>query len=492
MLIRRTLHLWGTARFTSACLVALGSLALFAAESRGGEGADAMVADGAPITLSVAELEARWRKHPNDLATALQLQDALQAAGERVKARKLFSAHYHRDRKNRIAAFLHGRAAGSTAGLRLMYDAVRSDFLGVPASQTHLRIALLRALAAPRDDDAPRRARTLAALAELTQQASAWHEAGEQWERAGQLEDAEKAYRLAVDHARPVERARHRLTLLLATTGRAAQAEALARATVAQFPTSSGAHLHLGLVQCMRGDVEEGRASYARAMERADNDPGALAALGAAYLEVEDFELARKALGRALRIDGNHVRTLMNLGILEIRLGQLPKAEALLARAARLDRNDARVAFLQGVVAEHQDKLAKAIGRYRRAHRLDGTNASYPTALAMALVRKGQPQQAIWALERAIKISPEDPGLRLQLGLVLIARRKWRAAEDALRTAARLDPKDATPWFHLAIVRGDHRRDRDGARRALEIYARLGGQEPVALTWLQELRSETK
>ena len=65
-----------------------------------------------------------------------------------------------------------------------------------------------------------------------------------------------------------------------------------------------------------------------------------------------------------------------------------------------------------------------------------------------------------------------------------------RLALRAMDRSAELDDADARPWSYVAILYGDHLRRPDDALGALRLYNELGGREPYALQWLEELEAD--
>jgi tetratricopeptide (TPR) repeat protein len=278
----------------------------------------------------------------------------------------------------------------------------------------------------------------------------------------------------------------------MARRGALDAAYALATATTTAYPNSAAAFLHLGIVTCLRGDAEGCKKAYAQALELARDDRNVLVALGGAYVQIEDFPMARKALTRALAIDPKYGPTWLNVAVLEIQTEHLDEAETALDRADHLLPDDPRSAYLRGVVLEQRDQVRRALRYYQRAVHADAGNANYLVALALAYERLGRTTSAVRTLDRAIEAQPKNATLRLQQGILLARARHWRQAEAQLLEATRLAPQDPTPWFHVAVVRGEHRHDDSGALDALVEYKNRGGADPVALAWLGELQEQSK
>jgi Flp pilus assembly protein TadD len=96
----------------------------------------------------------------------------------------------------------------------------------------------------------------------------------------------------------------------------------------------------------------------------------------------------------------------------------------------------------------------------------------------------------VQVLTEAAEHCPEHAEVQLRLGFLQMQRKKWTPALDAFRRAAALSPKDADIHLYLAVLYGDHLEMPAQARQHLEEYQRLGGSEPSALRWLEELKAK--
>ncbi len=444
-----------------------------------------------PDQARSGSVDANWHTVASRWTYGLDLLERMLADGRGSDARSLFRTIHRKHPTCTVAAFLYGRLMGGQRGLRMMRSATDAN---MPASES-TRVRVLRSLVNAEthvEANARRAADTAVALAELAGESDAWVLAGQRLERASDLEHAEAAFRRAMRLDSTNDAAQRRLILVLAQSDRLGEAHALASRLVEKRPVSPGAHLHLGLIQCMQGKLDACRESYGAAMKHAGTDLETLAALGAAYIDIEEFALARQTLQRAHAINAKHVNTLIHMGVLEIRLADPKAAIRVLERASRIAKRNAHIEFLRGVAYEHAGRVKLSIRRYQLACRLDQTKARYPTALSLALVKDQQTTRAAHAMRDAIEIAPDDARLRMHLGFILMESRKWKRAEAAFLEAASKDAKDATPWFHIAVIRGDHRRDAKGALEALRAYVERGGQEPVALRWLETLTEREK
>ncbi|MFV1958312.1 MAG: tetratricopeptide repeat protein [Planctomycetota bacterium] len=439
---------------------------------------------------SLEGLRAAWDASPLDIVAGLRLQDAMVAAGQTRAAESLFRAALRKQPDAPAARFLTGRIQGGDAGIRAMRAALgdrlglaEGDDRGLVAAWVALAVAEVRA---GNGKDAERAASRITAL---RGSAADWTYLGWIQERLlDRPEDAIRSYEAAIRKDADHLPARNALAVLTADAGRVEEALEMARATVAGHANDATALLHLGLVQALSGDTDAARGSYSKALAGAGRNPDTLASIASAFMDIEENKLAGAALERALTIDPDHVQSLTNAGLLALAEGDAKGARAYFKRASKLRPRDARIVFLRAVSEERLGLTASAVTSYRRAMSLDPHRMEYAYALALALRKKGAYEAAVKKLQEAIRMCPDDAGLHLQLGITLMKQKKYRAASESFLDAAERDPKNARPHFYLAIIYGDHLDMPEEALRALETYARLGGNEPSAIAWLEELR----
>lgn len=444
----------------------------------------------APKTLE--ELLARWQEKPGSIGRGLKLQDAYVRDGRQRDAEALFRKKSAELPDDQAVRFLYGRVKGGKYGLKLMREALAADLGRKPGDSSgllHAWIAMavveVEAGNASEAEEAARRIATMRGKAED------WTYLGWIQENLGGSADrARVAYTRAIRSKEDHLPARNALAMLHAEAGTMQEAVALVRGSVAKHPQNAEAHLHLGLVLAMSGDAKGAVDAYGKALSCAGDDADALAAIAAGYMDIEEQDLAYKALQKALALDPNHGSALINAGALAMDMGDVSGGVKFLDRAAKLLPKDAYVAYLQGVGAQRLDKDSRAISHFRKAMELDPDSVEYVTALALANVRKGSLPSAVTMFKRAIKMAPDDPELYLQLGITYLKQRKHKVARDAFGDMIARAPEDPRPHYYLAIIYGDRMGKSKEALAALEEYARLGGTEPTALSWLADLRAQ--
>src|SRR5438067_3494845 len=177
----------------------------------------------------------------------------------------------------------------------------------------------------------------------------------------------------------------HALALLQA--GKAAEAEAYARALLQKYPALPAVprfHDLLGRAQRAQGKLAEARASFRHAQEADWRQPRFIADYAETLLEDGDASAALAAFDRALQANGDHIRSLIGKS----------RAQIALARDGRGDASAART-VLDGVLGRPEQELtaelrARTLAARAEARVLlkDASGAAEDSAAALALARR--------------------------------------------------------------------------------------------------------
>lgn len=190
------------------------------------------------------------------------------------------------------------------------------------------------------------------------------HRLGEALERAGALDAAIEAYRLAVA-ARPARKAINSLILALVRAGRGQEAVALARAEVSAAPDDPDRHFTLGLAQT-EPDVDGAIASFRRALALAPRHTLARYNLALVLKRADRTDEAIAELNRVLEIEPR-AEPHYQLGVLHLHRGDLDRAAASLRAAIAAQPAYADAHYTLGAVLQARREWAGAAASLRRA-----------------------------------------------------------------------------------------------------------------------------
>lgn len=257
---------------------------------------------------------------------------------------------------------------------------------------------------------------------------------------AGRLREAEILYGRILDAAPETHAASHLLGMLLAQTGRLADAAPRIAAAVDARPDIADYHRDHGKVHQALGHPAEAMASQRRAAALQPDDAVAQALLGVAAQMTGDTDAAINALGRALALDPQNGETRQRLSLL-LELRGIHHLEQGRAEAAVTDLS--RLVAVEAPTAERLFQLGNA---FSRAGRAGDALACYRQALALQpdhvgalfnlgiLTRQAADldlealEQAATSLSRAVALVPDFLEARENLAILLF--QTYREAES--------------------------------------------------------------
>ena len=195
-----------------------------------------------------------------------------------------------------------------------------------------------------------------AAVAAAPRDADGWWFLGDALFEAQRYEEAEKAYRSALELDPGLRPARRSLAQLALRRGRIPEAERLLRELAAAAPRDIDAQLALGTLLAARGDLAGARAAFAAALAFAPRNAAALYNLGRAHLRAGDVAAAEAVFTRLGAAAPYAPYAAYGRALVATRRGHADPACADLATALRTGLSDRRA-------VERDPELAGLRGR---------------------------------------------------------------------------------------------------------------------------------
>jgi len=262
--------------------------------------------------------------------------------------------------------------------------------------------------------------------------------------QSGQLDEAERLYRAALDESPNDADAWHLLGVLTGQRGNKEGARQLVARAIEIDPSADLYHVNLGTLNGACGHSELAVANFRRAIELNPNVPAVVhAELAQALSALSKIEEAIHALQWAVRRE--------------------PRAEWLVALAELLQR--------AGRQQEALDRLKQAIQARPDLAEAHG-------ALGLAMEREGRLAEAEACYHKALELNPDLVQALNNLGHVLNGQRRWDEAIKVLERAVELHPNLAQAYNNLGdAFRGQNRSDAAIAcyRQALQLNPNLQG-----------------
>lgn len=291
----------------------------------------------------------------------------------------------------------------------------------------------------------------------------------------GNREDAEAAFRKAVQ-ADPKRISSHlSLAQFLWLTGRTPEAEQSIRAALALDPGHLPAHralagLYLSTNRAAQAEphlkalADSDRSTTARsklaladyyvAMNRLDDasrmlediakskDAFAAARTRVALLDYQrkDTAKANSVIDEVLAKDPTHVQALLTKANFLIAADKLEEAEARAKAAVSADSQSVQAHYLLGTIYRKRLMLDEAIAEFSEVLKINPRVAAAQLQLSQLHLAKGSEASALQLAQDAAKALPRDPTVRLTLVNSLIANGDLAAADRALQPLARALP----------------------------------------------------
>lgn len=207
------------------------------------------------------------------------------------------------------------------------FSEARNAYLSVLAEdQTHVDALRLLAIALLQGGS-PEEALVLARGAlSLRQDAVSWSALGGIARDSQRYEEAERAFRKALEFAPEDSIILNDLALVLSKLGRLAEAETCYRQAIEHNPEHADAHNNLGVLLKRSGRPEAAAAAYRRALQVRPDYPQAHNNLGVLYKESERLAEAEIDYRRAIELKPDYADARWNLSLVLLELGRYREA----------------------------------------------------------------------------------------------------------------------------------------------------------------------
>ena len=281
-------------------------------------------------------------------------------------------------------------------------------------------------------DDAERAFRKAVEL--NSQSATSWDRLGDILARLKRRKEAEQAFRRAIEIDPRFPCAWHNLGYFLSRDKRYEEAEKACKTALELDSKHVNAWVDLGSVFRGRGRLAEAESSYRKAIELDSKSDLAWANLATTLRRLERYDEAKKAYQTAIDLNPNKLDVWSDLGHLTSKVGPPEEAERIWREGIRRHPSLVRCA-----VHLLEARLAQGIGEtviLREAEEwieLAGRSAGSLDSMARFILRAnltdGLPQSESWAREGT---ASDNPGRVIEtLPLVLAAQNRWKEAVQA-------------------------------------------------------------
>ena len=276
---------------------------------------------------------------------------------------------------------------------------------------------------------------------------------GRVYMRLNRHEEAEAAFRAAIERDSAAVEALNGLGMVLAQQGKEAAAAAVLEQSIALYPAYPEAHLTLSKVYMKQGKAEEGqkqiemfkrldphfdtiRDQRLRLKGHAD-DAVARYNLGVIYAKLGFAEMAAQEYKASLKINPAQIQAWQNLGTAYMRLQRVDDAITAYRQALTLDEGYALAWFNLGNAYLMKDYPVQARAAYERALAIKGNYVDAINGLGNAKLREGKAREAIDDFKAVLRVDSTYVGAHYSLAVAYREVGDSLAAQQQIRLFAR-------------------------------------------------------
>lgn len=284
--------------------------------------------------------------------------------------------------------------------------------------------------------------------------------------RSGDLEAAERLYRLVLQAEPNQVDALNLLGVIMLSRGKAADAVRLIGQAAGLRPREPSILSNLGNALKSAGKIDDAHRRYREALTWNPRFSPALINLGVLLAEAGRPLEAIPLLQTAVAVDRRSVEA--HLGLAEaFRLAERTSdAESSYREALKLDPKLAPAATRLASMLAAQDRFAEAYALHDQALAVDPRSADYLGALAQTAYREGDLDRTIATYRRSLEHHPTSGAQWNELGRALRAFGDFEDARACFRRALACDPALVDARRNIALIG-----DRDGNGEEAELRA---------------------
>jgi len=178
----------------------------------------------------------------------------------------------------------------------------------------------------------------------------------------------------------------------LVQAGQLDQAEAAYKEIVAKSPSVAEVHYNLGFIHAQRKDWAAAEAAFRKAIELRPNYGDAYVALAKVLQDSGKADKAMEVLTQAAAANQNDGKVQYNLGVFYLNQGKSEEALAAFQKAGELDPGNAEVHYHLGTLAVGQNKVTDAVAHLEKYLSMNPQNPQN-VATAQGLLQALKPKK---------------------------------------------------------------------------------------------------
>ena len=199
-------------------------------------------------------------------------------------------------------------------------------------------------------------------------------------------------------------------------------------------PSVAGLHFNVGILLTTMNRIEEAITSYKKTVKLDPSFTDAHYNLGAALQAQGLFEQASDSYKKAVELQPGFFEAMVNMGVCLQEQSQLQPAIDIYQRALTIQQ-DAKVYFNMGTALKNEGKLEDAIDSYNKALALDPNYAEVHSNLGEVLRDQGRYDESVMFYKQALAIDPSLPVANYSLAVYLYDSGDLKGALDHFKAS---------------------------------------------------------
>jgi tetratricopeptide (TPR) repeat protein len=271
--------------------------------------------------------------------------------------------------------------------------------------------------------------------------------------------------------------------------GRFQEAERAYRLALDMAPDHPEALHHLGLLLYRLSRFDDAMTTISRAIEQAPASPLYWFNLGVVTQKAARPDEAIRAYRQAVTLNPRHLEAWINLGNVLKDRGALPESIEAYQKALTLNPSHADTHNNLGAALKEQGEVERALASYRQAIQLKPTHVEALNNLGLALMETGSLKEAIDSFTEALTIMPGYLKALYNLGIAWSWAGQDEKAVDCLQRTATAKHDHGRPVTDPFVYRSRIKHDLEQIQYLFDRQL-LGDEHRPYLQALQRLRDE--
>ena len=268
----------------------------------------------------------------------------------------------------------------------------------------------------------------------------------------GDLENAEKAYRVAIDSGLINIALFLNLGIICQTSQRAEEAISLYKKAIQINANHPDAYTNLGGLYKDLGNIDQALDSTLKSLELQPNNPIALLNLGGIYKDLGNIDQALDSTLKSLELQPNNPIALLNLGGIYKDLGNIDQALDSTLKSLELQPGNPIALLNLGSIYQDLGNLDQALDSALKSLELKPDNPDALLNLGGIYQDLGNPDQALVSILKSLELKPDNPHALLNLGMTYETLNKLDSALESYTKSADLIAQNSKEGSLISLI----------------------------------------